>query len=29
MIKATAGEFRTGGNIFRFEIRQFLKDLLL
>lgn len=29
MIEATAGEFQAGGNIFRFEIRQFFKNLLL
>lgn len=29
MIKTAAGEFQTGGNIFRFKVRQFFKDLLL
>lgn len=29
MIKSAAGKLQAGGNIFRFEIRQFFKDLLL
>lgn len=29
MIEAADGELQAGGNIFRFEVRQFFKDLLL
>lgn len=29
MIEAATGELQTGGNIFRFEVRQFFKNLLL
>lgn len=29
MIESAAGELQAGGNIFRFEVRQFFKDLLL
>lgn len=29
MIEPTAGKFQTGGNIFRFEVRQLFKNLLL
>lgn len=29
MIEAAAGELQTGKNIFRFEVRQLFKDLLL
>lgn len=29
MIESAAGKLQAGGNIFRFEIRQFFKDLLL
>lgn len=29
MIEPTAGKFQTGGNIFRLEVRQLFKNLLL
>lgn len=29
MIEPAAGEFQASGNIFRFEVRQFFKDLFL
>lgn len=29
MIESPAGELQAGGNIFRFEVGQFFKDLLL
>ena|SRR6185437_8992664 len=29
MIESAAGELQAGGNIFRFKVRQFFKDLLL